>query len=71
VSRGSRLPRWRCRRRIRTWPGAASREQAKASADKARRASAKVALWGFISLLIGAFVASYLGTLGGRHRDQF
>ncbi|WP_269629804.1 hypothetical protein [Pelomonas sp. BJYL3] len=50
---------------------AAAREQAKASADKARRASAKVALWGFISLLIGAFVASYLGTLGGRHRDQF
>jgi len=49
----------------------AAREQAKASADKARRASAKVALWGFISLLIGAFVASYLGTLGGRHRDQF
>lgn len=50
---------------------AAAREQAKVSADKARRASAKVALWGFISLLIGAFVASYLGTLGGRHRDQF
>ena len=49
----------------------AAREQAKAGADKARRASAKVALWGFISLLIGAFVASYLGTLGGRHRDQF
>lgn len=50
---------------------ATAREQAKTSADKARRASAKVALWGFISLLIGAFVASYLGTLGGRHRDQF
>lgn len=50
---------------------AAAREQAKASADKARRASAKAALWGFISLLIGAFVASYLGTLGGRHRDRF
>ena len=39
--------------------------------DKARSASAKAALWGFISLLIGAFVASFMGTLGGRHRDQF
>lgn len=50
---------------------AAAREQAKEAADKARGASAKAALWGFISLLIGAFVASFLGTLGGRHRDQF
>lgn len=49
----------------------AAKEQAKDAADKARSASAKAALWGFISLLIGAFVASYLGTLGGRHRDQF
>lgn len=49
----------------------AAKEQAKENADKARRAAAKAALWGFISLLIGAFVASYLGTLGGRHRDQF
>lgn len=49
----------------------AASEQAKDAADKARRASAKAALWGFISLLIGAFVASFLGTLGGRHRDQF
>lgn len=44
---------------------------AKEATDKARSASAKAALWGFISLLIGAFVASFLGTLGGRHRDQF
>lgn len=49
----------------------AAKEQAKDAADKARSASAKAALWGFISLLIGAFVASLLGTLGGRHRDQF
>ena len=48
-----------------------AKEQAKDAADKARSASAKAALWGFISLLIGAFVASFLGTLGGRHRDQF
>lgn len=49
----------------------AAMEQAKEAADKARSASAKAALWGFISLLIGAFVASFLGTLGGRHRDHF
>lgn len=49
----------------------AAREQAKQATDKARSASAKAALWGFISLLIGAFVASFMGTLGGRHRDQF
>ena len=49
----------------------AAREQAKEATDKARSASAKAALWGFISLLIGAFVASFMGTLGGRHRDQF
>lgn len=50
---------------------AAAKEQAKHVADQARSASAKAALWGFISMLIGAFVASLLGTLGGRHRDQF
>lgn len=49
----------------------AVKEQAKVAADQARSVSAKAALWGFISLLIGAFVASLLGTLGGRHRDRF
>lgn len=49
----------------------AAKEQARQVAEQARRASAKAALWGFIALLIGAFVASLLGTLGGRHRDQF
>jgi len=49
----------------------AAKEAAKEAADKARKASAVASLWGFISLLIGAFVASLAGTLGGRHRDQF
>jgi len=40
-----------------------------ASADKARKASAYAALWLFISLLAGAFVASYFATFGGRRRD--
>lgn len=39
------------------------------AADTARQASAYTALWIFISLLIGAFVASFAATLGGRQRD--
>jgi hypothetical protein len=42
---------------------------AKKAADKARKASAYTALWLFISLLIGAFVASLAATCGGRCRD--
>jgi hypothetical protein len=42
---------------------------AKDAADKARKASAYAALWLFISLLIGAFVASLAATYGGRRRD--
>lgn len=40
------------------------------AADKARKASAYAALWVFISLLIGAFVASLAATVGGRQRDM-
>lgn len=42
---------------------------ARAAADEARAASAYAALWLFISLLAGAFVASWLATFGGRQRD--
>lgn len=42
---------------------------ARDAADTARRASAYTALWMFISLLIGAFVASLSATWGGRQRD--
>ncbi len=42
---------------------------AKEAAEKARKASAYAALWLFISLLIGAFVASLSATFGGRERD--
>ena len=41
----------------------------KNAADKGRKASAYAALWLFISLLIGAFVASFAATVGGRQRD--
>jgi hypothetical protein len=39
------------------------------AADKARKATAYGALWLFVSLLIGAFVASLAATFGGRQRD--
>lgn len=42
---------------------------AREAADKARKGSAYTALWLFISLLIGAFVASWAATFGGRLRD--
>ena len=42
----------------------------KKAADKGRKASAYAALWLFISLLIGAFVASFAATIGGRQRDM-
>ena len=40
------------------------------AADKGRKASSYAALWLFISLLIGAFVASLSATYGGRQRDE-
>lgn len=39
------------------------------AADKTRKASAYASLWLFISLLSGAFVASFAATYGGRQRD--
>jgi hypothetical protein len=42
---------------------------AREAADQARKASAYSALWLFVSLLIGAFVASLAATFGGRRRD--
>lgn len=43
--------------------------KAKEAADQARKASAYAALWLFVSLLFGAFVASLAATFGGRRRD--
>lgn len=42
---------------------------AREAADKARKATSYGSLWLFISLLIGAFVASFSATFGGRQRD--
>jgi len=43
---------------------------AKQAADTARKTSVYASLWFFISLLIGAFSASYAATYGGRQRDM-
>ena len=47
----------------------AAEAAARTAADQARKASAYSALWLFVSLLIGAFVASLAATYGGRQRD--
>lgn len=41
----------------------------KAAADETRKAAAYTSLWLFISLLIGAFIASLTAIFGGRQRD--
>jgi hypothetical protein len=43
--------------------------KAREAADAARKAAAGLALWSFVAMLLGAFVASYAATIGGRHRD--
>jgi hypothetical protein len=45
-------------------------DDAKKAADAARKTGVYVALWVFISLLVGAFSASYMATVGGRIRDD-
>jgi hypothetical protein len=45
-------------------------QRAKQTADSARKAAAYSALWMFIALLSGAFVASLAATFGGRQRDR-
>jgi hypothetical protein len=44
--------------------------KAREAADAARKASAAAAFFLFLTLLIGAFVASYAAILGGRQRDD-
>ena len=44
--------------------------KAREAADAARKASTAATLALFISLLIGAFIASYAAIIGGRQRDD-
>src|SRR5262245_18620820 len=48
-----------------------AKTKAQEAADAARKATAQFALWSVFALLLGAFTASYLATVGGRLRDQF
>jgi hypothetical protein len=49
---------------------AQAEDAAKTAANAARKTGVYVALWAFISLLVGAFSASYMATVGGRWRDD-
>ncbi len=44
--------------------------KAKEAADAARKTGVYVALWAFVSLLVGAVSASYMATVGGRMREE-
>lgn len=46
-----------------------AKDKAQQAADAARKTTSYVTLWSFISLLIGASVASLCATYGGRQRD--
>ncbi len=47
----------------------AAEVKARQAAETARKAAAHLSLWTFLALLIGAFVASYAATIGGKQRD--
>jgi hypothetical protein len=47
----------------------AAEDKAKQAADAARKASAQASFYLFFSMLIGAFIASTAGAIGGRQRD--
>lgn len=48
----------------------AAAEKVKQIADEGRKAAARLALFSFLSLLIGAFIASVAAALGGHERDE-
>lgn len=48
----------------------AAQTQAKAAADKARKAAAEASIYLALSMLVGAFIASISAALGGRLRDE-
>ena len=45
-------------------------EDARQSADTARKAGAHLSYWTFFALLVGAFCASFAATVGGKQRDH-
>jgi hypothetical protein len=55
-------------RAVRT--AADTKAKSKAMAEEARKIAAHSALWMFVALLLGAFIASLSATFGGRARDH-
>jgi hypothetical protein len=49
----------------------AAETEAREAADAARKATTKLAFYTFFALLIGAFIASVAGALGGHERDEW
>jgi hypothetical protein len=47
-----------------------AKAKAQQATDAARKAGAKLALFGTLSLLIGAFIAAVAAVIGGRERDD-
>jgi hypothetical protein len=47
-----------------------AKAKALAAAEEARKAAAHSALWMFVALLLGAFIAALSATFGGRQRDH-
>lgn len=46
-------------------------ERAKSAANAARKAAALFSIYTFFSMLVGAFIASVAGAIGGRQRDAY
>jgi hypothetical protein len=44
--------------------------EAHTAEDAARKVTARLLLWSFLALMMGAFVACYAATIGGRQRDR-
>ena len=53
-----------------TKAAADAKAKAQQAAETARKAGAHTALWMFVALLLGAFVAALAATFGGRQRDH-
>jgi hypothetical protein len=48
-----------------------AKEKAKEELETARKTAMQVAIYTFLSMLIGAFIACVAAALGGRHRDEY
>ena len=49
---------------------ATTKAEARVAMEKARKTGTHLALYTFLSMLIGAFVSSLAATCGGKHRDE-